>query len=256
MQRWKLLIEYDGTPFVGWQRQDNGPSVQAALERAVAAFAQEERLVQCAGRTDAGVHALGQVAHVDIEKPVSALKLRDALNHHLKPDPVAVLTVDAVSQDFHARFSATGRAYLYRVLDRRAPPTLERGKVWHTGIRLDAEAMHAAAQALLGRHDFSSFRAAECQADSPIRTLDRIAVARVGEEVHLTIGARSFLHHQVRNIMGTLAMIGRGKRPIGFAGEVLAACDRTKAGPTAPPDGLYLTQVTYDDAACSNVLSS
>ena len=256
MQRWKLLIEYDGTPFVGWQRQDNGPSVQAAMERAVRAFAQEERLVQCAGRTDAGVHALGQVAHVDIEKPVSALKLRDALNHHLKPDPVAVLAVEAVSPDFHARFSATGRAYLYRVLDRRAPPTIERGKVWHTGIRLDADAMHHAAQALLGRHDFSSFRAAECQADSPIRTLDRIAVARVGEELHLTIGARSFLHHQVRNIMGTLAMIGRGKRPIGFAGDVLGARDRTKAGPTAPPDGLYLTQVTYDETGMHNVLSS
>lgn len=250
------MIEYDGGPYVGWQRQDNGPSVQAALERAVFAFSQEKRLVQCAGRTDAGVHALGQVAHVDIEKPVAALKLRDALNHHLKPDPVAVLDVEAVPQDFHARFSATGRAYLYRVLDRRAPPTLERGRVWHTGIRLDVQAMHEAAQALVGRHDFSSYRAAECQADSPIRTLDRIALARVGEEIHMTLGARSFLHHQVRNIMGTLAMIGRGKRPIRFAGDVLAACDRTKAGPTAPPDGLYLTHVTYDALERGGVLSS
>lgn len=255
MQRWKLLIEYDGSPYVGWQRQDNGPSVQAALERAVRALAQEERLVQCAGRTDAGVHALGQVAHVDIEKPISALKLRDALNHHLKPDPVAVLDVEAVTEAFHARFSATGRAYLYRVLDRRAPPTIERGRVWHTGIPLDGDAMHEAAQALLGRHDFSSFRASECQADSPIRTLDRIAVARVGEELHLTIGARSFLHHQVRNIMGTLAMIGRGKKPVRFAGDALAACDRRKAGPTAPPDGLYLTHVTYDGAEPHSVLS-
>ena len=246
VQRWKLTIEYDGSPFVGWQRQDNGPSVQAALERAVLAFAQEERLVQCAGRTDAGVHALGQVAHVDIAKPITGLRLRDALNHHLQPDPVAVLSAEAVPDIFHARFSATGRAYLYRILDRRAPPAILRGRVWHTGPRLDEDAMHQAAQALLGKHDFTSFRAAECQADSPIRTLDHIAVSRVGEEVQMTVAARSFLHHQVRNFIGTLAMIGRGARPVGFAGEVLAARDRNKAGPTAPPDGLYLTEVRYD----------
>lgn len=243
--RWKLTVEYDGGPFVGWQRQDNGASVQQALEEAVAGFAQETATVQGAGRTDAGVHALAQVAHVDIAKPADAKTVRDALNHHLGGWPIAVLAAEAVGDDFHARFSATGRAYLYRILNRRAPAALTRGRVWQVGRALDAEAMAAAAAHLLGRHDFTSFRAAECQADSPVKTLDRLDVRREGEEIHLIVEARSFLHHQVRNFAGTLKRVGEGAWTPEHVATILAARDRRAAGPTAPAPGLYLTRVVY-----------
>ncbi len=245
MQRWKLTLEYDGGPFVGWQRQPNGPSVQAALEEAFFAFCGEETLVQGAGRTDTGVHALGQVAHVDIVRDCTAKTVRDAINHYLRPHPVAVLRAEAVPEDFHARFSATGRAYLFRILNRRAPAVLEAGRVWALPMDLDWEAMHAAAQHLVGQHDFTSFRASECQAASPVKTLDRLDVRRTGEEIHITAEARSFLHHQIRNFAGTLVRIGQGKWSPKDIPRILAARDRAAAGPTAPPQGLYLTRVEY-----------
>jgi tRNA pseudouridine38-40 synthase len=245
MTRWKLTVEYDGGPYVGWQRQNNGPSIQQALEEAVYAFAQEEALVHGAGRTDAGVHALGQVAHVDIEKPADAKTVRDALNHHMKSMPIVVREAEAVTDDFHARFSATGRAYLYRLLNRRAPAALDRGRVWHVGRHLDLGAMQAGAQRLLGRHDFTSFRAAECQANSPVKTLDRLDVDAVGEEIHLIVEARSFLHHQVRNFAGTLKRVGEGHWQPDDITRILGARDRQAAGPTAPAHGLYLTRVVY-----------
>lgn len=246
MTRWKLTVEYDGGPFVGWQRQDNGPSVQQALEEAVFGFAQERRTVQGAGRTDAGVHALGQVAHVDIDKAADGDTVRDALNHHLGDAPIAVLQAEAVGDDFHARFSAMGRAYRYRILNRRAPPALQAGRVWHVGRRLDADAMRAAAAPLIGRHDFSSFRAAECQADSPVKTLDRLDVERDGDEIALIVEARSFLHHQVRNFAGTLKRVGEGAWTPDDVARILGARDRRAAGPTAPAHGLYLTRVAYE----------
>lgn len=245
MQRWKLILEYDGGPYVGWQRQPNGPSVQAALEAAVTRFCGETPTVQGAGRTDTGVHALAQTAHVDIEKPTDAKTVRDALNHHLRDEAVAVVSAEPVADDFHARFSAIGRSYLYRILNRRAPPVLDAGRVWAIPRPLDAAAMHEAAQRLVGRHDFSSFRAAECQADSPVRTLDRLDVSRRGEEIHITVEARSFLHHQVRNFAGTLELVGRGKWGPDDVTKALEARRRAAAGPTAPPHGLYLTAVTY-----------
>lgn len=245
MTRWKLTVEYDGGPYVGWQRQETGPSVQQALEEAVHGFCQEARTVQGAGRTDAGVHALGQVAHVDIDKPADADTVRDAINHHLARQPIAVLKAEAVDAEFHARFSAVGRAYLYRILNRRAPPTLARGRVWWVGRRLDETAMQAAAERLIGRHDFTSFRAAECQADSPVKTLDRLEVRRSGETIELVVEARSFLHHQVRNFAGTLKRVGEGAWTPDDVSRILAARDRSKAGPTAPADGLYLTRVVY-----------
>lgn len=245
MTRWKLTLEYDGRPFVGWQRQDNGPSVQAALERAVEAFCGEPATLFAAGRTDAGVHATGQVAHVDIAKAADADTVRDALNFHLKPDPVVVLSAEAAAPDFHARFSATMRHYRYRILNRRPPPVLDRGRVWHVGAPLDPAAMHAAAQILAGKHDFTSFRAVACQSDSPVKTLDAISVTAVGEEVHLRVRARSFLHHQVRNFAGTLKLVGEEKWTAGDVASALAARDRSRAGPTAPPEGLYLIGVDY-----------
>ena len=245
MSRWKLTLEYDGGNFVGWQRQDNGPSVQQALEDAVAKFCGESVTAHAAGRTDAGVHATGQVAHVDIAKDTTAETVRDALNFHLKPAPIAVVACDAVGEEFHARFSATGRAYLYRIVNRRAPLTLDRGRAWQVGPALDAAAMHDAAQALVGHHDFTSFRAALCQANSPMKTLDRLDVMRHGPEISVIAEARSFLHHQVRNMVGTLKLVGEGKWSAADVARALAARDRAAAGPTAPPDGLYLTGVRY-----------
>jgi tRNA pseudouridine38-40 synthase len=243
--RWKLIIEYDGSPFVGWQRQDNGPSVQAAVEQAILKLTGEVVTIAAAGRTDAGVHAFGQVAHADIAKEFTPDKMRDALNAHLRPHPVAVLSAEIVADAFHARFEARGRHYLYRIVNRRAPLTFDLAKAWAVQAPLDAEAMHAAAQRLVGYHDFTTFRAAECQAKSPLKTLDRLDVSRAGEEISVRASARSFLHHQVRSMVGTLKMVGTGKMTANDVAAALAARDRTQCGPVAPPDGLYLVRVDY-----------
>jgi tRNA pseudouridine38-40 synthase len=245
MPRYRATLEYDGGPFAGWQRQENGPSVQAALERAIFKLSGEEVTVTGAGRTDAGVHALGQVAHFDLEKMFVGDKLRDALNYHLRPDPIAVLDAHIAAPDFHARFSATARFYHYRIVTRRAPLALDRGRAWHIMRNLDADAMHEGARHLVGQHDFTTFRAAECQAQSPVKTLDSLNVRRAGEEIHIGAKARSFLHHQMRSIAGTLKLVGEGKwRPRDVA-AVLAARDRSLCGPVAPAEGLYLVRVEY-----------
>jgi tRNA pseudouridine38-40 synthase len=245
MPRFKLTIEYDGGPFVGWQRQDNGLSVQRALEDAARAYCQADIPVHGAGRTDAGVHALGQVAHVDLPRDDRPAVVANAFNAHLRPHPIAVLKAEKVADDFHARFSATERGYLYRIVNRRAPAVLEQGHVWWVKPPLDVAAMHEAAQVLVGRHDFTSFRATDCQAESPVRTVDEITVTRSGEIINVTARARSFLHHQIRNIVGTLKLVGEGKWTKADVQRALDACDRAAAGPTAPPDGLYLTHVRY-----------
>jgi len=243
--RYKLIVEYDGRPFCGWQRQADRLSVQQALEEAIERFAGEMPVTQAAGRTDAGVHALGQVVHFDLEREWDARKIREALNFHLKPHPVAVIEAEAVGEDFEARFSATARSYEYRILNRRARPALDEGKVWHVPVQLDTDAMHAAAQLILGKHDFSTFRAAECQANSPIRTLDVFTVSRQGEIVAIRAKARSFLHSQVRSMVGSLKLVGEGKwSPRDFR-AALDAADRSRCGPLAPPEGLYLTSVDY-----------
>ncbi|HET6159013.1 MAG TPA: tRNA pseudouridine(38-40) synthase TruA [Dongiaceae bacterium] len=246
MTRFKFTLEYDGSAFVGWQRQDNGMSVQQALEEAVFKTCGEVITAHAAGRTDAGVHATGQVAHVDVEKEFTADKLQAALNFHLKPWPVAIITAEIAPPDFHARFSATGRAYLYRIINRRPPLALEEGRAWLVNTPLDASAMHEAAQVLVGKHDFSTFRASLCQAQSPVKTLTRLSVSRAGEEIDIIAEARSFLHHQVRNIVGTLRLVGDGKWSKDNLRAALEARDRTKGGPTAPPQGLYLTGVKYE----------
>mgnify|MGYP006286329121 CR=1 FL=1 len=245
--RWKLLLEYDGRGFVGWQRQDSGRGVQQAVEEAVHCLTAETVLVQAAGRTDSGVHALAQVAHVDLAKPLDGDTLRDALNHFLRAEPVTVLTAEPARTGFHARFSATERSYLYRILNRRPPPALDAGRVWWVPTALDAEAMQAGAQRLVGHHDFTSFRASECQAASPVKTLDALEITRVGAEIRITARARSFLHHQMRNIAGTLRLVGEGKWTPDDVSHALAARRRSAAGPTAPAHGLYLTHVRYDD---------
>jgi tRNA pseudouridine38-40 synthase len=245
MPRYKLTIEYDGGPFVGWQRQTNGLSVQAAIEDALAGFSGGSPVVKGAGRTDAGVHALGQVAHVDLARDWKPDTIRDALNAHLRPHRIAILSAEIVAEDFDARFSAVKRHYLYRLSDRRAPPALDAGHVWHVPQRLDAEAMHEAAHALVGRHDFTTFRAAECQAKSPVKTLDRFDVSRVGDEIAFRVSARSFLHHQVRSMVGTLKRVGEGAWPVAAVAEALAARDRSRCGPVAPAVGLYLVAVDY-----------
>jgi len=245
MPRYKLTIEYDGTPFVGWQAQDNGVSVQSTLVAAVAAFSGETVVMQGAGRTDAGVHALGQVAHVELTKDWNVDNVRDALNFHLRPHPIAVLAAERVGEDFDARFSATKRHYLYRIINRRADLALEANRAWRIGRPLDAGAMHAAAQKLVGRHDFTTFRAAECQAKSPVKTLDRLEVTRDGEELHVTATARSFLHHPVRSMVGSLVHVGEGKWSAEYLVAALAARDRARCGQVAPPQGLYLVRVEY-----------
>jgi tRNA pseudouridine38-40 synthase len=245
MPRYRLTIEYDGGPFVGWQRQDNGASIQGALEDAIEKLSGERVTVTGAGRTDAGVHALGQAAHFDLEKTFEPGKVRDALNHYLRPDPVCVLDAAAADGEFHARFSATSRHYLLRILNRRSPPALEDGRVWHVSPRLDAEAMHAAAQMLVGQHDFTTFRAAECQAQSPVKTLDRLDVSRRADEIHIEASARSFLHHQIRSFAGTLKLVGEGKWAPKDVKAALEARDRAACGPVSPPEGLYLVRVDY-----------
>jgi tRNA pseudouridine38-40 synthase len=246
MQRWKLTLEYDGRPFVGWQRQDNGPSVQQTLEEAAEKLTGGAPVrAHASGRTDAGVHAKGQAAHIDLERPMTADKLRDALNQHLRPHPVAVVSVEAVADDFHARMSSRGRSYEYRIINRRAPLALEAGRAWHVQRPLDVDAINQGAKHLVGRHDFTSFRASLCQAKSPVKTLDRLEAIRRGDELVIYAAARSFLHHQVRNMVGTLEMVGAGKWPPERVAAALAARNRAAAGPTAPPDGLYFMESRY-----------
>jgi tRNA pseudouridine38-40 synthase len=245
MPRYKLTIEYDGTPFVGWQVQDNGPSVQGVLTEAIAAFTGERVVVAGAGRTDAGVHALGQVAHVDLAKDWDGDTVRDAVNFHLRPRPIAVLTAEQVAENFDARFSAIKRHYLYRIVNRRADLALDQPRAWRAPRPLDGDAMHAAAQKLVGRHDFTTFRAAECQAKSPVKTLDQLDVKRDGDEVRISATARSFLHHQVRSMVGSLVHVGEGKWSAEDLAAALAARDRTRCGQVVPPQGLYLVRVEY-----------
>jgi len=245
MPRYKLTIEYDGTPYVGWQIQDNGPSIQGALIEAIAAFSGERVGVNGAGRTDAGVHATGQVAHVDLAKGWETEVVRDAINAHLRPNPIAVLAVEQVADDFDARFSAMKRHYYYRIVARRADLALDRHRVWRVPRALDANAMHAAAQRLIGLQDFTTFRAAECQAKSPVKTLDRLDVVARESEVRVFASARSFLHHQVRSMVGSLVKVGDGKWTADDISRILEARDRTVCGPVAPAEGLYLAQVDY-----------
>jgi tRNA pseudouridine38-40 synthase len=245
MPRYRLTLEYDGTSFFGWQNQPEDPTVQGAVEVALAAFNAGPVSVRGAGRTDAGVHATGQEAHVDLERDWDPGKLREALNFHLRTVPVAAITVARVPAAFDARFSATGRHYVYRILNRRAPPVLDRQRVWWVAYQLDAVAMHEAAQSILGHHDFTTFRAAQCQARSPWRTLDRLAVTRIGDDIRIEASARSFLHNQVRSLVGSLKQVGSGKwRPVDMR-AALDARDRTECGPVAPPTGLYLARVDY-----------
>jgi tRNA pseudouridine38-40 synthase len=245
MPRYRLTLEYDGGPFQGWQRLAGLPSVQGALEDAVEKLCGVRADVVGAGRTDSGVHALGQVAHVDLPRDYGADAVRDALNAHLRPHPIAVLRAEEAAADFHARFDAVKRAYWYRIVNRRADLTLDRGKAWRMAKHIDADAMHAAAQALVGEHDFTTFRDSQCQAKSPVKTLDAIRVSRAGEEVHLHCEARSFLHRQVRSMTGTLMEVGLGKWRARDVADALAAEDRARCGPVAPPDGLYLVRVEY-----------
>ncbi len=245
MPRYKLTIEYDGTPFVGWQVQDNGPSVQGVLTEAIAAFTDERVVVAGAGRTDAGVHALGQVAHVDLVRDWDGDTVRDAVNFHLRPQPVAVLAAEQVAENFDARFSATKRHYLYRIVNRRADLALDQNRAWRVPRPLDGDAMHTAAQKLVGRHDFTTFRAVECQAKSPVKTLDQLDVKRDGDEVRISATARSFLHHQVRSMVGSLVHVGEGKWSVDDLAAALAARDRARCGQVAPPQGLYLVRVEY-----------
>ena len=245
MPRYKLTIEYDGAPFSGWQIQADQVTVQGVLTAAIEALSGEKTLVQGAGRTDAGVHARAQVAHVDLAKDWDTDTVRDALNAHLRPHPVAVLLAERVADDFNARTSAVKRHYLYRIINRRADLTFDAGHAWRVPRPLDAAAMHAAAQRLVGKHDFTTFRAAECQANSPVKTLDRLDVERAGEDVNVWASARSFLHHQVRSMVGSLVMVGVGGWSADDLGKALEARDRTACGQVAPPDGLYLMKVDY-----------
>ncbi len=245
MTKYKLVVEYDGSPYVGWQRQKNGMSVQQALEEAAHAFCSEECAIKGAGRTDTGVHALGQVADVDIAKETSTDQVRDALNFHLKPHPIAVLSAEEVGDEFSSRFDALQRHYLYQITDRRPPLTVTKKRSWHVPIPLDVDAMHAAAQTLVGKHDFTTFRSSNCQSKSPLKTVDRIAVSRVGEELHVTVAARSFLHNQVRSFVGALKLVGEGKWIKKDLQASLEAKDRTACAPIAPPHGLYLERVDY-----------
>jgi len=243
--RWRLTIEYDGGPFMGWQRQENGPSVQSQVEAAIFRMTGELAAVHGAGRTDSGVHALAMSAHVDIQKTLTAHRLRDGLNALVRPDPIAILAASEVADDWHARFSCVGRRYEYRILNRRAPAAIERGHVWHVATPLDAEAMAMGAKMLVGSHDFTTFRSVQCQSKSPVKTLDRLEVVRDGEHIRIEAVARSFLHHQVRSMVGCLAMVGRGQWTPEDIQTALDARDRAALGLNAPPDGLYFVEAIY-----------
>jgi tRNA pseudouridine38-40 synthase len=243
--RWRLTIEYDGGPFMGWQRQEHGPSVQQAVEEALQRMTGEQTVVTAAGRTDAGVHALAMSAHADVMKSLTPHRLREGLNALVRPQPISVLDVAAVPGDWHARFSCIGRRYLYRILAQRAPPALDLGRVWHVAVPLDVEAMREGAAHLVGRHDFTTFRSAQCQSDSPVKTLDELEVSQAGEEIHIVAAARSFLHHQVRSMVGCLAMVGRGQWRPDDMRMALDARDRSALGFNAPPHGLYFVEAIY-----------
>jgi tRNA pseudouridine38-40 synthase len=245
MTRWKLILEWDGTPFMGWQRQDHGPSVQAAVERATKAMTGEAVTAHAAGRTDAGVHALAMAAHVDIAKTVTPHRLVEGLNALLRPDPVAVIRAEPVADDWHARFSCVGRRYLYRIANRRAPLTLDANRSWRIGPELEFAAMREAASYLVGRHDFTTFRSVHCQADSPVKTLDALTVEREEDEIHVRAEARSFLHHQVRSMVGCLALVGLGRWQPEDIRKALEAKDRAALGLNAPPEGLYFVEALY-----------
>ena len=251
MTRFRLTVEYDGSPFMGWQRQAHGPSVQQAIEEAIQAITHESVTLHAAGRTDAGVHALAMTAHVDVERPITAHRLADGANAKLRPLPVAILAAEPVHEDFHARFSCIGRRYLYRIVNRRAPLALEAGRAWRVPVVLHADAMHRAAQHLVGRHDFTTFRSVHCQSDSPVKTLDRLTVRRLGEAIEIEAAARSFLHHQVRSMVGCLQLVGRGKWGAKDLKAALEAKDRAALGYNAPPDGLYFGAALYGDEAPS-----
>jgi tRNA pseudouridine38-40 synthase len=245
--RWRLTVEYDGGPFMGWQRQDHGPSVQQALEEALARMTGEQAAFTAAGRTDAGVHALAMPVHVDIARVLTPHRLREGLNALVRPQPVAVLDATPVADDWHARFSCTGRRYCYRILNRRAPAALDPGRVWHIAVPLDVKAMREAAAMLVGRHDFTTFRSAHCQSDSPVKTLDRLDAEREGQEIRIEAAARSFLHHQVRSMVGCLALVGRGQWTPADMRKALEARDRAALGFNAPPHGLYFVDAVYPD---------
>jgi tRNA pseudouridine38-40 synthase len=243
--RFRLWIEYDGRPFMGWQRQAHGPSVQQAIEEAVASIIGQAAVLHAAGRTDAGVHALAMAAHVDVEKRIEPFRLSQALNARLRPLPVSILKAEAVAADWHARFTCIGRRYVYRIVNRRAPLALEAGQAWQVAVLLDADAMHEAAQRLVGLHDFTTFRSAHCQSESPVKTLDRLDVVRTGDVVEVHAAARSFLHHQVRSMVGCLQLVGRGKWTADDLEAALVARDRSQLGYNAPPDGLYFVEALY-----------
>jgi tRNA pseudouridine38-40 synthase len=244
--RFRLTIEFDGRPYMGLQRQAHGPSIQQSVEEAVRAITGEAATLHAAGRTDAGVHALAMAAHIDIAKPIAPFRLADALNAKLRPQPIAVLAAEEVADDWHARFSCTGRRYVYRIVNRRAPLALEAGRAWRVPLVLHADEMHRAAQILVGHHDFTTFRSVHCQSESPVKTLDRLTVRRYGELIEVEASARSFLHHQVRSMVGCLELVGRGKWTARDLKRALAARDRAALGFNAPPDGLYFAEALYD----------
>ena len=245
MTRFRLTVEYDGRPFMGWQRQAHGPSVQQSIEEAIGAITHERVTLHAAGRTDAGVHALAMTAHVEIGRAITPFRLVDGINAKLRPKPVAILAAEIVAEDFHARFSCIGRRYLYRIVNRRAPLALDSGRAWRVPVVLHADSMHRAAQHLVGRHDFTTFRSAHCQSESPVKTLDRLTVRRLGETIEIEAAARSFLHHQVRSMVGCLELVGRGKWSERDLKAALDAKDRAALGFNAPPDGLYFVEAVY-----------
>lgn len=248
MTRFRLTVEYDGRPFMGWQRQAHGPSVQQAIEQAIAAVTGETVTLHAAGRTDAGVHALAMTAHVDVAREIAPFRLGEAINAKLRPQPVAITACSQMPDDWHARFSCVGRRYVYRIVNRRAPLTLEQGLAWRVTPELDADAMHAAAQRLVGQHDFTTFRSVQCQAASPVKTLESLDVRRSGDRIAIDAAARSFLHHQVRSMVGCLALVGQGKWSADDLSAALAAQDRAALGLNAPPDGLYFVEAIYPQA--------